>query len=557
MKKRVGLIVDSFCVSNQVLDLVRLSKESESYEITTLLINDIERGSGSLVTRIASHISLRGLSDLLPNLFFRFVCKVESFFVRRNIKYSNLYSRFYLQESGFNIIKVNPKVSKNGLVCRYGEEDIRSVGELNLDSLVYFGGSVLRGDILKVCPNGVILFQYGDNEGRRVGPPGFWEVYERQPRTGFTIKRLKDDGGECDVLYSGYIATSWLYSFNLANLCEISSPFLHQVIGCISFEEIKLKPYKKNVCGQSVRSSPSFIKTVMYLFKVIFLISIKVAMRVQGKTFRWGVAYQFSESWSGVSLWCSNKIPNPKNRFLADPFVVKKDDCHFCFVEDYDFKVNKGSISAYKISAKGYERLGVVLEEDFHLSYPFIFDYEDEVYMCPETHEKNQIRVYKCIDFPNKWEFYKTLMSNVSASDTNIFKYNGRWWLFTNIDRSAVLDHSCQLYIFYSDSPLASEWHAHDRNPVIFDSAIARNGGMIFSDNEVYRVFQRQGFDMYGEACGIAKIVDLSVADYREEVCKIVEPDFFKKIRGTHTYNFDSNLVVFDYVEVSKKTTGV
>ena len=32
---------------------------------------------------------------------------------------------------------------------------------------------------------------------------------------------------------------------------------------------------------------------------------------------------------------------------------------------------------------------------------------------------------------------------------------------------------------------------------------------------------------------------------------------FFKNIKGTHTYNFESDLVVFDYVEVSKKTTGV
>ena len=27
-------------------------------------------------------------------------------------------------------------------------------------------------------------------------------------------------------------------------------------------------------------------------------------------------------------------------------------------------------------------------------------------------------------------------------------------------------------------------------------------------------------------------------------------------LKGTHTYNFDADLVVFDYVEVSKKATG-
>ena len=26
--------------------------------------------------------------------------------------------------------------------------------------------------------------------------------------------------------------------------------------------------------------------------------------------------------------------------------------------------------------------------------------------MCPETHAKDEIRLYKAIDFPKKWEFY-------------------------------------------------------------------------------------------------------------------------------------------------------
>ena len=38
---------------------------------------------------------------------------------------------------------------------------------------------------------------------------------------------------------------------------------------------------------------------------------------------------------------------------------------------------------------------------------------------------------------------------------------------------------------------------------------------MIFKDNNIYRVFQRQGFDMYGESCGVAKIINLSqIRDY-------------------------------------------
>jgi len=286
-------------------------------------------------------------------------------------------------------------------------------------------------------------------------------------------------------------------------------------------------------------------------------LSAKLSRKIQGKAYRWGVAYQFSDNWNDVSLRHSKRIPNPKNRFLADPFVVKRDSAHVCFVEDYDYSTRKGSISAYRISPSGYEGLGVVLTEKFHLSYPFIFNYENELYMCPETHQKREIRIYKCREFPHKWEFHKTLMKGVSAVDTNIFEHNGVWWLFTNFDKSVVEDHDCQLHVFYSDNPLTDKWLPHDLNPVIFDPFYARNGGLIIDDDgEIYRVFQKQGFDFYGEECGIAKIINLSNNDYSEEVCAKIEPKFFKNIRGTHSYNFHSNLIAIDYLEVSRTQTG-
>ena len=43
MKKRVGIILDSTSISKQLSDLISLSKKSENYEITALLINNVER----------------------------------------------------------------------------------------------------------------------------------------------------------------------------------------------------------------------------------------------------------------------------------------------------------------------------------------------------------------------------------------------------------------------------------------------------------------------------------------------------------------------------------
>ena len=276
-------------------------------------------------------------------------------------------------------------------------------------------------------------------------------------------------------------------------------------------------------------------------------------MKIMSKSYRWGVAYQFVESWDEVSLWRSTKIKNPPNRFLADPFIWYRDGLHYCFVEDYDYKTGLGCISVYEITKYGYKRLGVALNEDFHLAYPFLLESDGELYMCPETCQSNEIRLYRCVDFPLKWSLEKILIKDISAADTNIFYRDGRWWLLTAIDSSELDDHNSELHIFSSDKLLSDTWKPHPKNPVIFNSLTARNGGLLFKDGDVYRVFQRQGWILYGEAFGIAKISKLTESTYDEDVQFTVEPKFFDGLIGTHTYNFKDGLLVIDFVRLIHK----
>ena len=108
-----------------------------------------------------------------------------------------------------------------------------------------------------------------------------------------------------------------------------------------------------------------------------------------------------------------------------------------------------GRISAIKISNK-YEFLGIVLEEDFHLSFPFIFKENSEIYMVPESSKNCDIRLYKCLEFPYKWQLEKVLMNNVSAADTMLIKQQDTWFMLTNICSAGLGDHNSELHI-YSD----------------------------------------------------------------------------------------------------------
>ena len=126
---------------------------------------------------------------------------------------------------------------------------------------------------------------------------------------------------------------------------------------------------------------------------------------------------------------------------------------------------------------------------------------------------------------------------------------NGKWWLLTNLCSSGQGDHNSELHVFSSDELLGNSWKAHPKNPVIYDPLMARNGGMLFDQENAFRVFQRHGFDFYGEAFGVSKITDLTDFSYDEEVQFVVEPKFFKGIKGTHTYSYKEGLIAIDFVE--------
>ena len=87
---------------------------------------------------------------------------------------------------------------------------------------------------------------------------------------------------------------------------------------------------------------------------------------------------------------------------------------------------------------------------------------------------------------------------------------------------------------------------------MIFDSERARNGGFFRDGEKLLRVFQRQGFDQYGESMGIAQIKDLGTETYREETVSIIEPHFAPKIIGTHTFSYYNGLLAIDFVKVER-----
>ncbi len=197
--------------------------------------------------------------------------------------------------------------------------------------------------------------------------------------------------------------------------------------------------------------------------------------------------------------------------FVADPFMIKTDHGWYLFFEVLARWSSKGAIGL-ATSDDGlhwkYDR--VVLREDYHLSFPYVFKYRDSYYMIPESYHAGSIRLYKADPFPYRWRFVKDLIKGPGYVDNAILHYKNKWWLFTsNLE-------SDELSIFYADD-LLGPWSPHPGNPVIKGNAnVARPGGRIILYGSKILRYVQDDDPSYGNCLRVEQVVRLSTTEYKE-----------------------------------------
>lgn len=116
----------------------------------------------------------------------------------------------------------------------------------------------------------------------------------------------------------------------------------------------------------------------------------------------------------------------PQEKFItqADPFLFTYEGESWLFYERQDLTDMKGTLWCVNLDAPGKKPV-CVLEEDFHLSYPQVFRYGNEIYMLPETRGAGDVRLYRCLEFPGKWEFAGKLFDLEAVDTTVLFDRHG------------------------------------------------------------------------------------------------------------------------------------
>ncbi|MFN7893067.1 MAG: hypothetical protein ACK5OC_22420 [Pirellula sp.] len=168
----------------------------------------------------------------------------------------------------------------------------------------------------------------------------------------------------------------------------------------------------------------------------------------------------------------------------ADPFGIYRDGTWYVFFEMFlcdDPHAVIGVASSRDLI--GWSVLGVALRQPHHLSFPYVFEHDGDIFMMPESKKVRRVDLYRAYDFPFDWRLEKTVLRG-RYMDASIVANRGRYWLFSGW-------HSYWLRLFYSHSPLGPwkrHWQPFAR---MYNKKDVRPGGRIVSiDGQLVRLAQ-------------------------------------------------------------------
>jgi hypothetical protein len=201
--------------------------------------------------------------------------------------------------------------------------------------------------------------------------------------------------------------------------------------------------------------------------------------------------------------------------FVADPFIVRKDGVWYMFFEVLNKSNQRGEIGlAVSDDGLAWQYRRIVLREPFHLSYPYVFEWQGDYYMIPESWRGGGgVQLYKAAAFPDQWVCMGSLLEGNRFADSSLFRHADKWWLFTETSDKV---QSPLLRLFMAEE-LMGPWREHPMSPIVdSDPHVARPGGRVIAAGERIIRFTQDVYPVYGTRLHAFEILELTEATYRE-----------------------------------------
>ena len=231
------------------------------------------------------------------------------------------------------------------------------------------------------------------------------------------------------------------------------------------------------------------------------------------------------------------------DRWFADPFILDVTDKDIIvLVEEWYDPIQRGRISKLTIDKRTFElkNLKVMIETDFHLSFPAIDRKPDGIYIHPECCAINKLESYKYDPETDSFNKVGTL-SELPLTDSVCNDYFGLNLMFSTKLPDA---NGKELGIYYWDS----EKEQYDLKEYYhFKENISRMAGNFFEHKgKIYRPAQ-VCIKSYGDAVSIQEVNNVDNNWGFTEIRRIYSPHRDLDL-GFHTFNFYNNVIVVDAI---------
>lgn len=232
----------------------------------------------------------------------------------------------------------------------------------------------------------------------------------------------------------------------------------------------------------------------------------------------------------------------------ADPFLFAHNGRIYLFYEHVIWS-KKGEIKMISSAdLVNWTDPVTVLKETCHISYPYVFEHEGEIYMIPETCAFKEIRIYKADNSQlTHFSYHTTILkedesdtSEISFSDSSIYKIDDIYYLHTCRQKDGV--NNLELYISRS---LFGSYVKHPASPMVVNQKFGRNAGSLFSYNgKLYRPAMNCE-NGYGDGVGLFEVDRMTPTEYSEHIVN----DNLLQSSGNEFYRFNGhhfNTAVFN-----------
>jgi hypothetical protein len=425
----------------------------------------------------------------------------------------------------------------------------RPLDELEACDVVLNFAAADAATLARFARYGAWVLVHTDREGKLQEPPLFWETYRREIYGTRLEAHLAD--GDRRVLYVSYGAT------DRGSLARGRSRAYWKAYAAIA-NRVEAVAERG---PQYLRSRPKGIAQLRERVNrpdatIVARHAARVALGVVGRRVK---ALAYSDDWFVAARPAQRErasvvamegrpflsIAPPGSQF-ADPFLLEHERGTYLFIEDVDPTTGKGAISYVRVDERGTP-VGPparALERDYHLSYPFVFRHEGQIFMLPESSANRTVELYRAVDFPSRWKLEHVLFEDIFAVDATLLEGPERLWLFVCVAEPGGLPTD-ELHL-YSASNLTGPWTPHPENPIVSDVRSARPAGRIFRHGEQLIRPAQDCSVAYGFAVVLNRIDVLTPSDYHETPIGRIDPTWSRGLSATHTYNFTETLEVID-----------